>query len=868
MPKKGANMFKSFFFKNSALFIFLVNIPLAAATGWNNETTVAAGINDYFVATPVAGASPAMVAVTEKIPGGFKPGQPVKIQIDLHILRGYARTTKKAIELTLKPSPALLSTHPAGSGNGNEYVIAWQQTNDNGATEIRYIYSSDKGNSFTEPEVLPGTSGNRTAILPVVLVDTKRQFHIIFQEETGGGRFTLKHSMGEEGNFNDPTSIVRDIQRVGRGIFFPSVLVTGETVTVFYQNRLEGSLKDEVYKIVSTNSGESYENPQRLTSNESNDFAPSAAFTKEGVQYVWAANPENSWRIYIAGAGYENPEYLTSNSTNAYLPHLAYTSGAGRIVTWYDFRVNPPQVFGIFLDRKSNKSVGEPHQVTKTRVAARRPKMISWGGNAYLFFQSGSNLVMKQADTGASSLKVYSNTHPEGKPRSSNLVRINWNKPSDPSGIESYAYLIDNKKNTTPDIFNLDGARNKLTLENLAGGNYYFHLRYRDNAGNISETAHYNFLIDNLPPSSPTIYSETHKEKIPTKKTIFEATVNSTDDAAIKQYIYGLSRGPRARPREVSQSGKIVIPDLTPGTWYFIVKAQDISGNYSEQALYEIEVTEPEGLRVSFATNINEGVLSDENLSISVAKNQKTSEIKSLYYVVSARSADPFKSGKQVEPVISEQSLDFTVPVKKTGGMMVASVGFVFNNKETSITRHIYFDTAKRKTGPSTSLIAPTKTTRPKAVITDVTTIDDEAIKKLVPSTQVQDQDGVIAISFNIKDKSFRRQLKGFNWQLNRQKELPTLQVNSIGGPEYIYLVQEGTYFLNVRPVFKSDKLNQHEVFQSTRIDIQNRQSISAGMPLWLLISLGFLTVAIVGLVSLKRVRYFLSKIASKTGLR
>ena len=77
-------------------------------------------------------------------------------------------------------------------------------------------------------------------------------------------------------------------------------------------------------------------------------------------------------------------------------------------------------------------------------------------------------------------------------------VQFEWNATVDPTGIPGYAYALDKAPTTSP--AKLLGTAATATLKGIAPGNWFFHLRARDGAGNWSAPTHYPITI---PPPAP-----------------------------------------------------------------------------------------------------------------------------------------------------------------------------------------------------------------------------------------------------------------------------------------------------------------------------------------------------------------------------
>jgi len=114
--------------------------------------------------------------------------------------------------------------------------------------------------------------------------------------------------------------------------------------------------------------------------------------------------------------------------------------------------------------------------------------------------QDASPIYVNPENTPPPAPTISSPTHPnENIWYSNDDPTFNWTTPSDPSGIAGYSYALDNSSSTTPDT-TIDTTGNTRSYANLANGEWYFHVRARDNAGNWGSADHYRVRIDDTPP--------------------------------------------------------------------------------------------------------------------------------------------------------------------------------------------------------------------------------------------------------------------------------------------------------------------------------------------------------------------------------
>jgi len=90
---------------------------------------------------------------------------------------------------------------------------------------------------------------------------------------------------------------------------------------------------------------------------------------------------------------------------------------------------------------------------------------------------------------------ISSSTHPNQDAwYSNNDPSFTWTTPSDLSGIAGYSYILDQISSTTPDEI-VDTTGNSKSYIDVGDGEWYFHVRAKDNAGNWGPPGHYRIRI-------------------------------------------------------------------------------------------------------------------------------------------------------------------------------------------------------------------------------------------------------------------------------------------------------------------------------------------------------------------------------------
>ncbi|MFC1716235.1 PKD domain-containing protein [Candidatus Poribacteria bacterium] len=96
---------------------------------------------------------------------------------------------------------------------------------------------------------------------------------------------------------------------------------------------------------------------------------------------------------------------------------------------------------------------------------------------------------------------ISSNTHAENAWSGNDSDPIfSWTEPSDINGINGYSWVLDQSPTLTPDTIS-EGTSRIGSCSNISDGEWYFHVRARDGAGNWGDAGHYGpVIIYTVPP--------------------------------------------------------------------------------------------------------------------------------------------------------------------------------------------------------------------------------------------------------------------------------------------------------------------------------------------------------------------------------
>ena len=139
-----------------------------------------------------------------------------------------------------------------------------------------------------------------------------------------------------------------------------------------------------------------------------------------------------------------------------------------------------------------------------------------WGDGTWFFH---INLLIEQRKTLPAHIKINidvssipiitSSTHVEDTWLPRENVEFSWTFQRSES-VRKYFYIIDEKQNTVPTAKDTSINGRKLAINNHPDGDYYFHIIWVDDAGNLSrKPSQYHFKIDTIP--SPPIQTLTAK---------------------------------------------------------------------------------------------------------------------------------------------------------------------------------------------------------------------------------------------------------------------------------------------------------------------------------------------------------------------
>jgi hypothetical protein len=192
-------------------------------------------------------------------------------------------------------------------------------------------------------------------------------------------------------------------------------------------------------------------------------------------------------------------------------------------------------------------------------------------------------------DTTPATNPVLSSAHP---PDWSNdqTVDVTWAGASDSgSGVYGYSYDWSQSDSTVPNMTkDAEETATGTTSPSLTDGEWWFHLRTGDNAGNWSGAVHLGpFRVDTTAPPSPVPSSRSHTPDMPSTDRTVDVAWQAEDSASgVAGYSLAWSLDASTEPDTGADTAETstTSAELPDGAWWFHVRARDRAGNWSPPA--------------------------------------------------------------------------------------------------------------------------------------------------------------------------------------------------------------------------------------------------------------------------------------------
>jgi hypothetical protein len=385
------------------------------------------------------------------------------------------------------------------------------------------------------------------------------------------------------------------------GSFFPECLVTSNQLRVVFMRRTatENSRLDSVWMTTSVD-GSVWTPPVRLGTPGKSGQEPSLSCENRRILISfseWSSN--RAFSLTVMHSTNAGASFATTVSTDFPLPLYrpsVLPAPEGWSLAAYDRFYNGRSSI-LVRQGRTDGSWGRIIRLSSSNDQALSLISSAFGKNVYLGWLEGTAFKLTENDSTAEPPIVSSPDLFPGFDNGFANPLIIWTAAPDPSGIQSFAYLLDAVPDSEPDIPNLDGTVRERSFSGLSDGPWYFHIRTIDGNGNWSKTTHFAFTIDTRPLATPVISSTTHPAftPVPNDRPVFSWKMPDSNRKKILGYSTLLTKYANLEPDERIQtfSTSLPMPRVEPGVWNFMVKACDVHSNWSGYSTYTINVETP-----------------------------------------------------------------------------------------------------------------------------------------------------------------------------------------------------------------------------------------------------------------------------------
>ena len=511
----------------------------------------------------------------------------------------------------------------------NNLLIAADNENNN----IELFYENI--NSFSNFKRILVVSSQNISLLPH-LFEFNNSLYLFYQENERNEKFKIKliKFIDNYTNFTAPQDII-EYKKEPIGNFFPLIKAFGDRIYLIWNDRYGNEqLRNDVIFLKFYDKKFGWSNIFKLSSEDEDASFPSFTLRDDKFHLVYLSRKQEGgnydfnlkFKIFSVSSNFN----ITFNNerkfkfSSYYNINLFFHNELFHLI-WYSYQKDVANIFYSISEDYSNW--GEPFESISGGVKNWNFKIYEGNNGIFMCYQQNfknySVIKFCKADEYCAPPVVFSTTHKSNQWSYENSVVLKWECPDDISGIKGYAYAFDKNPETVPDIENLPAEVNGKSFEKVSDGIYYFHLRAIDKLNNFSPPVHYKVMINSAPPEPPIIFSDTHKEIIPSSDRNPNFYWTMKDNREIKGFSILFTQDKNLEPDDKidTKSTNISFKNVKPGVWYFMVKACDPYNRWSDNAVYTITIEEillatelPESLKSRFFYKVEKGEKLDEIL--------------------------------------------------------------------------------------------------------------------------------------------------------------------------------------------------------------------------------------------------------------
>jgi hypothetical protein len=241
--------------------------------------------------------------------------------------------------------------------------------------DFAFICKNNNNNTFVISPTPSSPPSLQVNIVCTVWHDnTPGNFDIFFARSTDGGL-----------TFNEPENMS---ENTGDS-FNPEVICEGNNVYVVWQDNTPGNF--DIFFAVSTDGGQTFSEPENISENTGDSFAPRISSEGNNVYVVWQDDTPGNVDIIFARStdGGQTfsipPDNLSENAGGSFGPQIS-TEGNKVYVVWWDTTIgNRDILFARSTDGGQTFSI-PPDNLSENAGASAGPRISSEGNNVYVIW--------------------------------------------------------------------------------------------------------------------------------------------------------------------------------------------------------------------------------------------------------------------------------------------------------------------------------------------------------------------------------------------------------------------------------------------------------------------------------------------------
>ncbi|MGD1837380.1 MAG: sialidase family protein [Nitrososphaeraceae archaeon] len=198
------------------------------------------------------------------------------------------------------------------------YVV-WQDFAP-GNGEIFFSFSTDNGQSFSQPDNISNTDG----ISSSPMIGTKGDnVYVVWRDTTPGNQDIFFSFSTDNGiTFSEPDNI----SNTDGDSTLPRIATSGYNVYIVWEDETPGN--NDIFFSFSTNNGQSFSQPDNISNNDGASDDPMISAKGDNVYVVWRDNTPSNFETFFSfstnnGQSFSQPDNISNNDGDSNPPQIA-----------------------------------------------------------------------------------------------------------------------------------------------------------------------------------------------------------------------------------------------------------------------------------------------------------------------------------------------------------------------------------------------------------------------------------------------------------------------------------------------------------------------------------------------------------------